>query len=201
MHVGVLADLGQLRRLQEDELNTQRSSVWMHSSAVLIWALPVLALFVLLGVTQVYLSRRFGRTLNGWFVSATALLVMLTAVMTSTLVTTHRLAETSRRLDQVLAEAERAVAVPEIPSDGRDLPSVLLLNEQCKSNHFACGGEVTFHVKSDTRAGHIAQTTRQAASAANGLPGVVTVGIGLAIALLAAFGLQRRIEEYRYPAR
>ena len=58
----ILAELDKLLKDQTSALNDEISTSSMTSVPLLVWAAPIAVLFVLLGVTQVFLKRRFRRS-------------------------------------------------------------------------------------------------------------------------------------------
>jgi len=76
---GTLAELDKLTGLQQAAADRRAGTGWMNSWSTTLWLLPLVGLAVLLVGTQVFLRRRFRRSVNPWLLPATAVLLGLIA--------------------------------------------------------------------------------------------------------------------------
>ncbi|NYI92470.1 hypothetical protein HNR02_005845 [Amycolatopsis endophytica] len=201
---GVLDQLDELRSVQEQALARQLDTGWLHPATPALWAVPLALLLALLCVTQLYLGKRFQRLVNPQLAAATLLLLGLCASMMFTLVAAHRLETARERLTTVLAGWDRRMAFTD--TDGQD-KLIRLVTAHCRGD---CGPTVgaagpaptsvpgTIPDEATTAAGTREVNERlQAAAASTDLP-LVVPSVTLAIALLAGWGLHRRLDEYRF---
>src|SRR6185437_890203 len=75
LHDPILVELDELLEDQTYALNDQIGSSSMTIVTLLIWTVPIVVLFVLLVMTQVYLKRRFRRAVNPLLLLATVVLI------------------------------------------------------------------------------------------------------------------------------
>lgn len=193
----MLLRLDRLRGYQTEMLDRQVDAGWTAPAAFLVWLVPVLVLLTLLVATQVFLSRRFRRTLNLPLVVATALTVLLAGGAAMSLVATARLDGTREAVRQVGAEWQARVRQAQDANDrnlagllgGRDTPA-------------AAAPDATPAAATDATVVRSAQAVERAETAADGH----RIEFGLPIASLLStalilYGLQVRIEEYKYRRR
>jgi hypothetical protein len=209
----ILARLDQLRAAQTEVLDRQVGAGWMGPAVPLAWLVPVLVLLVLLVLTQLFLSRRFRRTLNLPLVAATALTVLLAVGTSLSLSTAGKLDDTRNILNQV--EIERQAQTQQ-SKDANTRSLSDLLARQCRTE--TCRGTVEQIVETVSSGRLVAaapselpavetekiadQAVRKAEQAADGnrvWPVLPIVSVAIAVFIL--FGLQPRIEEYRYRRR
>lgn len=98
LHAGDSPALPELNNLAMDQisvLNDQISASSMTTENLLKWVVPIVLLFVLIVVTQVFLRRRFKRAVNPSLLVATAALIGLSIVTSLAVASQHQL-ENSR---------------------------------------------------------------------------------------------------------
>lgn len=215
LHTGDSSILGELDELMQDQtnaLNDQIAKSSMTTGTLLVWVLPIVFMFVLLGVTQVFLKRRFRRAVNPLLLLATVALVGLSIVTSLALVSQHRL-ETSRdTLDRVVREWKAATSAADAQGQralGR------LVTMECSQEKGGCGPTVNQFVTNLVPTDSTADEARDGRAAAwtsdvdeQTSPAVRNSRLWLLIPLAAAliavlipFGFWPRIEEYRYRPR
>jgi hypothetical protein len=197
MHTGVLAELGKLGDLERQALADQASSFRMSPWALVIWLLLALALLGLLTGTLVFLARRFRRTVNWWLSAAAVVLIGVTAYAAAT-------AETSKaQLEDARSSAEQLLRdrTPQFGIDPAGGAVAARLNQECTTGGTTCG-RVKMAASQPVQVAHAAVASARAGEAddSNGIEFAIPVA-GLGIALLVYFGLQPRIQEYRYRSR
>jgi hypothetical protein len=210
----IQARLDRLRADQTEALDRQVDAGWTASVTPVVWLLPVLTLLGLLVATQVFLSYRFRRTLNLPLAAATALAALLGAGTALSLLSTGTMDEARDTVRQVGAEQQ---------ARGRHLRDANagaltdLLGKQC-GNSQQCVDTVKRIVQAlgdgrpDTaapaeppvdatalKADRAVQTAERAADSHQIEYGLPIAALG--IAALVLYGLQPRIEEYRYRRR
>ncbi|SES48047.1 hypothetical protein [Actinokineospora terrae] len=198
---GILAQLDVLAAQQRASLDEQLGHGWMSGWVVPLWALPAVALLVLLVWTQVFLRARFRRALNAPLIAATVLAGLVAAVLAVVVGHAHR----------EVAAVDEAVAAVSMPADAFLLVGERKLGDllagQCAGQ---CGDAVDAFVGSLPAT--VAEPDRAIAVAEVGpvyerLAGVaelwvvLTVPALLAVAVLVVVGLRPRLEEYRYSSR
>ncbi|NIH83244.1 hypothetical protein [Amycolatopsis granulosa] len=202
---GVLAQLDDLRAVQEQALARQLATGWLHPVRPALWAAPIAVLLALLCLTQLYLGKRFQRLVNPQLLTATLLLLGLCASMMFTLVAVHRLDTARDRLTEVLAGWDRRMTRTD--ADGRD-QLVQLVAAHCRGGD--CGATVgaagaappaaagAVPDEATTAAGTREVNERLDAAATSGRLPLVVPAVTLAIAVLAGWGLHARLDEYRF---
>ena len=202
---GVLAQLDDLREVQDQALARQLDTGWLHPATPALWAVPIALLLALLVVTQLYLGKRFQRLVNPQLLAATLLLLGLFASMMFTLVAAQRLDTARDRLTGVLAGWDRRMTLTD--SDGQD-KLIRLVTAHCRGGDcgvtVATAGKVPTSLpvsipdEATTAVGTRDVNDRlEAAATSNRLPLVVPT-VTLAIAVLAGWGLHDRLDEYRF---
>jgi len=194
-HLNTLADS------QRHELDRQLSEGWLNPVTVLAWALPSLALLVLLGYAQRYLWRRFGRRLNPGLLGATVLLLALMAATASGLVLAGRAHTATAALTTYVTSSDRQ---SDAVSANAQHNLIELVNLGCSGG---CGATVPKTPPSETltttapppAAAAAASAEFDAATDLSWLLVAIPV-LALGIAALTLIGLQPRIDEYRYRA-
>jgi hypothetical protein len=213
LHTGngnILTEFDELLKDQTNALNDQITSSSMTTGILLVWVLPIIFLFVLLGMTQFFLKRRFRRAVNPLLLLATVALVGLSIVMSLTFVSQHRLETTRDTVDRVVREWKASVSAADAQGQ-RALGH--LVRMECSQEKGGCGPTVNRLVidreptGSSTldearEASWTSNVDKQTSSAARNSR--LWFLIPLASALIAALvplGLWPRIEEYRYRPR
>lgn len=164
-----------------------------------LWIGTVLILLALLIATQVFLARRFRRTLSAPLVVATLLVLALGTA-----------AQLSLRVDAMVATGQRNLSSLVQDYQSKETAMVARGCEDLKKlstqwygrSTEACPREQSTVSDRDLlrRAGTVSSTTQQAAATADVAMVAAAVLAALA-ALLIALGLQPRIDEYRYRSR
>ncbi|MCA1702199.1 MAG: hypothetical protein LC808_02575 [Actinobacteria bacterium] len=213
LHTGILTQLDMLLEGQKSALDSQLSANSI-TMAVLAWVTPIVVLFVVLCLAQVFLKRRFRRTLNFQLLIATALLVGLSVVMSLTVISQHGLQESRKSLNQLTNAWEAQIRATDTEGQ-RDLRDVV--TKDCDQPEGGCGVTITEFVadlESADQTGTeidssaidvskaIPEVYRQIATAAEYayLRFLIPLITAL-IAVLILLGFRPRIEEYRYRPR
>ncbi|MCP2259176.1 hypothetical protein LX15_002877 [Streptoalloteichus tenebrarius] len=206
---GLLAQLDVLLTAQREALDDQLAASPAGLVPALAWALPAVALFVVLVVTQVFLRRRFRRRANPALLAATLCLLGLGAVMSLTFVTQQRLTTTRESLTVVLSESRDQAAV--LDDRGRRALTELVRG-RCRATENGCG-ETMARVEAglgrvnagpdqpdDRKLAEGARHVHDQAGAATEYGDWVFLAplTALLIAALVVLGLQPRLDEYRY---
>jgi len=194
-----LAHLNTLADSQRQELDRQLSEGWLNPLTVLTWALPSLALLALLGYTQRYLWRKFGRRFNPGLLGATVLLLALMAATSTGLVLAGRAHAATAALTTYVTSSDRQ---SDAVSANAQHDLIELVNLGCSGG---CGATVPKTPPSEAlttaapspAAAAAASAEFDAATDLDWLLVVIPV-LALGIAALALVGLQPRIDEYRY---
>ncbi len=208
----ILAELDKLLEDQTNALNDQISSSSMTVGTLLAWVVPIIFLFVLLGVTQVFLQRRFKRAVNPLLLLATAVLVGLSIVTSLAVVSQHRLEKSRDAVEYVVREWKEDISASSM--QGQQALSSLVTMECSQEkggcgptvNRFATDHEPTESMIGQARDGRIAAWTSDIdqhidfAATNSRLWFIIPLASAL-LALLIPFGLWPRIEEYRYRSR
>ncbi|MFC6883887.1 MULTISPECIES: hypothetical protein [Actinomadura] len=215
---GILANLSELRGLEERVLQRQRSSVWAAGATSLLWLLPVVALAALLVRTDVLVRRRFRRRLNAGLLAAFAALLVMAGTAALSLLSN---AQFDEALDGPYAEVRTAGLREAANTDGDGRNEIAALARELCGRARDCAPEIldgTFlppslgAPPSEARAGDAPKALRDAQrkgleefgreSGAAGAAFGVRVALIVAMAALAsaaiAFGLRPRINEYRF---
>ncbi len=211
MKDGALAQLDALRQVERSALHRQLSTVWMTWAVLPLWVIPFLALFVLLIFTQRCVFRQFQRIMNIPLIIATALLGVLIVGMAYSMASQREVHDTSNRLESLLTDWHNQTAA--IDSAGQRALARLML-QRCERG-VNCGRTVdgvlatlpqSKPLPTAKSQRHLQQeisvTTERLADAdvVADLTVLIPAGV-LCIAVLAAFGLQPRLDEYRYRSR
>ncbi|MBB2914441.1 hypothetical protein FHS43_005753 [Streptosporangium becharense] len=208
---GILDVLDDFRERQQSWLGERFPSTWMMPVATTCWAVSVLALLVLLGVTQRFLRRRFRRILNVRLLAATVLTVGLAAMTSLALVSGNRLDHARRTVWSVVADRQ-AETEAEHRASGERLAR--LLSPRCGTDLGRCGPTLrrAFAASRDgTGAAPPAPSDSAEKSRLAGIrmaEAAEYAGLALPIALLPVVvgaliwsGLHPRINEYGYRKR
>lgn len=209
---GVLAVLGELRGEQEKRLHRQVSFGRMSPLATAGWLVPVVALLGLLYVTQVFLRRRFRRTVSLRLLSATVLVVVLASITSLGLVSRNRAADGAHTVRKVVADRK----VEMLDSDRSGQVKLRgFLTTACGNDLKACGYTVgtALGAPPNEPSGNIAKVSAAATAGSKRATGQLAhaaefADLTLLIPLLAVLagalawgGLYPRINEYRFEAR
>lgn len=201
---GVLDQLDELLTVQRRALDRQLAQGWLHPATPALWALPLALLLALLCVTQLYLRKRFQRVLNPQLLTATLLLLGLGTSMMFTLVAAQRLDTARDALTSVLSGWDRRMTLTD--ADGQD-ELLRLVTAHCGDDcgpTVAAAGQVNTSVPGSipddatTAAGTRQVNERLVAAAASTRLPLVVPAVTIAIAVLAGWGLQPRLDEYRF---
>lgn len=205
---GILVQLDALLKSQTDALNGQILASSMTVWTVLVWVLPIVVLFVLLGVTQVFLRRRFRRTLNPLLLLATVLLVGLCIVTSLAFVSQNRLEDSRETLKQLVGVWSAQTSATDTR---RQRALTDLVAKECQRAGDSCGATVTRfapnpepedtvnEIKIPDRTMNVKKQI-EAAGRDRVLWPLIPLLTAL-IAVLIPLGLRPRIEEYRYRPR
>jgi hypothetical protein len=208
----ILAELDHLREDQDKALIDQIKTSSMISGNLLVWAVPIAFLFVLLGVTQVFLKRRFRRSVNPLLLLSTLVVVGLSMVTSLALVSQHRLESTRDTLGRVTGEWKADISAAD--AQGQWTLGRLVMIE-CSQEKGGCGPtvnrSVTDRVPTDGTADRAHDTRvvrwnrdvdeQTGPAARNSHLWFFIPLMSALIAVLIPFGLWPRIEEYRYRPR
>jgi hypothetical protein len=208
---GVLAQFEELVRAQQDALGGQ-----LAGSSTTFWrgalvTAPIIALFVLLVLTQRFLRRRFRRVWNPPLVFATVVLAGCGVITLLGVVAQQRVEAAAEELRQVTQTWDARTSVTR--ADAQEALKNLV-TEQCAAADGGCGDTVVrfmSDLRNTSRPGPVtdqeltAAATRVNVSVAAaddyaGLETLLPVGAGL-ILLSVLLGLQPRIQEYGYKPR
>lgn len=217
LHAGdspILTELNHLAMDQTRALNHQIAASSMTIDNLLQWVAPIVLLFVLLVVTQVFLRRRFKRAVNPPLLVAIVVLSGLSIVMSLAVVSQHRLEDSRDDLNEVVRLGQKQPSA----ADARGQQALGELTEKkCVGANGGCGPTVeqfvshlqptgsTTEEDPDTRLAkresdfddHINSAGKYAGGKYLILIPILTV----VILTLIPFGLWPRIEEYRYRPR
>jgi hypothetical protein len=175
----ILAQLDNLLKVEEDAVAQQVSAGGTNTLWISAWAVPCLALLVLLVAAQVYLRRRFRRTLNPALVAATAVLLAVVAVMAVSLDAGSWIGHSRDRLDAANAAWHQ-------------------WQDQTRDRQATTSPDAVDQVA----AKDVRQSAEHAARAVAGTADqMLVLGGALLVVALTAAGLIPRIEEYRYRSR
>jgi hypothetical protein len=210
MKDGALVQLDALGQAERTALHRQLSTGWMNPALLPLWAVPFVALFVLLLVAQRYLFHRFQRIVNIPLLIATGLLVPMSVGMAYSVVSQHRVHKAGVHLEHVLTDWHKATAATDAAGQ-RALAELML--HRCHQG-VDCGRTVDGVVallpskpRGNVPSRHqiqsaTAQVNRQLADADETSEFTVVIPAGaLCIAVLVVLGLQPRLDEYRYRSR
>ncbi len=203
---GVLEQLESLQGKQREALDAQLASTGMSPGMLPLWLLPVLALLVLLVLTQVFLKKRFRRTANVPLLLATVLIAAIGVALVFTLVSRSRLDSVGARLDGVATAWNAQIKTADDEGQRR---LAELLSGFCDEaqgcgvsvDAFRAGIRPATTVVTDTRtvttgAKAVAADAAEAAES-GGREFLIPTGTVLAGGLVL-LGLYARIDEYRY---
>ncbi|SFE94713.1 hypothetical protein SAMN05421541_104628 [Actinoplanes philippinensis] len=194
---GILAQLDELLAAERRALEGQLTGGRMAPGWVASWIVPVVVLLTLLVATQVFLSRRFRRTVNVPLLAATVAVLALTAGMSSDFAARGEMAATRTAGDAL-------VGVWQARIDAVDRRGQQALGELvAKACPDGCAGPVTPGAAAEppgeaTLTAHIRDVDGHAAAAAGTAGRQVLLVIAALIAMaLVPLGLFPRIDEYR----
>jgi hypothetical protein len=204
---GVLAELDTLRDAERTALAHQLATGGTNPLWTLAWAVPAAVLFALLAVTQVFLRRRFGRTLTPPLAAATLILLLLVLGMGSALRAGDHLKTARTALSTATADWQTQVSATDRLGQAA---LVEVVQQGCRDS--GCGATFTRFVAALPSAGgpgpqvadravaaDVRVVNREAAAATRTTTTQVLLLVaGLAIVVSIPLGLYRRIEEYRY---
>jgi hypothetical protein len=205
----ILNELDELLKDQNYALRDQIDSSSMTIWALLLWAVPIVLLFVLLGVTQLFLQRRFRRAMNPFLLLATAVLVGLSSVTSLALESQHQLEKSRDTLNLVVREWRDYISAAQLRGQWE---LVHLVAAECTQQKGGCGPTVNqLTTDREPAAGMLQEDhDRRVAMWTRNVDEQIKPAaknsrywflIPLATALIAALipcGLWPRIEEYRY---
>lgn len=208
----ILDELNKLLKDQDNALNDQIDSSSMTAATLFLWVVPIVLLFVLLGVTQVFLKRRFRRIVNPLLVLAAAFLVGLSIVTSLALVSQYRLEGSRDTLHRVVREWQADISATHLRGQW-ELGH--LVTTECVDQKGGCGPTVNRLVadheppqgtSQDAHSAMVAKWTidvdeETAPAAQNGRLWFLIPLTAALVAALIPSGLWRHIEEYRYRPR
>jgi hypothetical protein len=210
---GIMDLLDDLRGQQGKQLDEQLSSGPMMPLAMAGWAVPLVAMLVLLGITQLYLRRRFRRKWNYGLLAATVLMVGIASITALALISQSRLDDGARTVRQVVAA--RNAGTDTVKASGQNALQKLL-TPVCGKGLGRCGATVVQNFdgsgnndgagtrpdRSDdpTRDSKLATSRIASATRYSGL-GVLIPILAVAVGALVWVGFYDRLNEYRYEPR
>ncbi|GAA2888161.1 membrane protein [Streptosporangium fragile] len=207
---GILEVLDDFREQQRSWLEQRFPSTWMMPVATIGWAVSLLALLVLLGTAQLFLRRRFRRTLNVWLLAATVLVAGLALTTWRAQVSKSQLDDAQRTVWSVVADRQ-AQADAERRSGNERLTR--LLSSECGAGLLRCGPTVRQALDAPRGGGgavpdppEVAESSRLAGSQMteaaeySGLAFLIPL-LSVVIGALIWGGIHPRINEYRYQPR
>ncbi|MGH4014794.1 MAG: hypothetical protein ACRDSL_12895 [Pseudonocardiaceae bacterium] len=205
---GVLAELHALQGAQRERLTEELDSgdmVWSGLS----WLLPAILLFGLLGVTQVYLTRRFRRVMNPGLLVAALCLLGLVGVTALTFNTYRDLVIVRDAVHETSDDSSNQAAAID---EERRLVLAELMRNRCGGE---CGYTVDAFIEKVPNAGGLSRDAGSAQPSGNtedvtevvraagdyrDYAFLVPLGVVLVLGPIAA-GLYFHIDKYRYRAR
>ncbi|MEV6905742.1 hypothetical protein [Amycolatopsis sp. NPDC051071] len=204
---GVLDGLETLQDKQREALDGQLTSTGVSRAMLPLWLLPVLALVILLVLTQLYLKKRFRRMTNIPLLAATLVIAAIGAALVFTLISRDRLDSVGERLDGVAVARNTQIQAAD---DQGQRKLAALLTEYCDEEQ-GCGVTVDeFRVKAGQTTTVATDNTRVATAGAKAVAAdaagaaesggrefLIPAGTLLAGGLVL-LGLHGRIDEYRY---
>jgi hypothetical protein len=209
----VVKKLGTLEGEQHEALDAERHSAWLAGPSSLLWLLPLLVLLALFWWTQRVVRERFRRRLSVRLAAAAA------ALLGMALLTGLTLGGAGEHFDTAVGgHFSRAVALAGQQSTNSAQHAAhdlfTLIPKSCSTVTGYCGtglNDTAVDPSGDAAAGRQSRQQtqeqdefRQSISAATG-PGttamVLLTVLAVAAAVLTAFGLRPRIDEYRFGAR
>jgi hypothetical protein len=209
---GVLALLNELRNAQVRTLDSQVDSGANTVLTTLSWSAPGVALLALLGVTQLYLRRRFHRTINLGLAAATVSVLGLLAVAGLTFDIGSRLAATRDTVHELTDTWHEQLSDRQTLTQ-RDLAD--LIDTQCRIDSGECGSTVQRVVaevgSADSVNADVAEDTlidgassiddlAAAASRHGGYAALIPLTAAVAVVLIV-LGISVRMNEYQYRTR
>ncbi|AWS41660.1 hypothetical protein [Streptosporangium sp. 'caverna'] len=209
---GILDVLNGFREQQYAWLKQRFPSTWMMPAATISWAVSLLLVLVLLGATQLFLRRRFRRTLNVLLLAATVLVVGLASMTSLAHVSKNRLDDAHEKVLSVVA-ARQAETGTEYRAGNTQLAQ--LLSIECGTNLDRCGltaRQALTASQGDPGAAdapapfEVAESSKQAierttdAAEYSGLAFLIPL-LSVIIGALIWSGIHPRINEYRYEPR
>jgi hypothetical protein len=213
-HTGVLATLNVLEQRESDALRAQADRAWNRPWTVLVWAVPALGLLAGLVVAQLYLSRRFRRTLNVSLLAASVVLVAaIVAGGLFALAADHGVSTALRGAEQ--ARVDRTAQTDAADVVGQRALGALM-RARCPTDAGACGvtvaafeaglGDLGPPGRAPLPVGSAVPVDAQVVEAntdpdlarADLVGGSLVAGCAAVVALLVLIGLWQRIDEYRY---
>ncbi|MGV9362094.1 hypothetical protein [Amycolatopsis sp. NPDC003731] len=208
---GILARLDTLEAAQRAALDHQLDTEWLDPAITLLWALPLVVLLGTLGWAQRFLARRFRRTVNTALLAATAACVLLGAGTALLLGVQSDARDSGAALERTVAAQSAGTTAA---AAGARAALVRVVVAQCgPGGAAACGDTVAALAATTTTPPGAAvappDEVDEAALLGPGLTepgwtGVLGYGIPVlaaGIGVLAAGGLQPRLDEYRFRAR
>ncbi len=208
---GILAHLDTLLARQQQALDDQLERTAVDAGTVLLLVLPVLAMCVLLLVSQIFFRRRFRRRLNLLLMAATVLLIPMAWLITRPMSAQEDLDRSHQALYELVATTNARTVAQD--GEGQRILRDILADKGCGDGR-ACGPTIESFfatVPTQTSTSHsvrpdlvdIAQVVSELNSAASAttdqaLP-VLSVTILIVIATAGAF--LPRLLEYRYQLR
>lgn len=206
---GVLTQLDSLRDTQVEKLKNLDSGQDTLLSA-LSWLLPAIALLMLLGVAQVYLRRRFRRTVNVGLALATLCVLGMLALPALAFHTGARIHATRDTVDRQQKGTWNQISELETQRQQR---LAYLIRTQCNIEAGECDRTVQQAVHEASPTGQRDATqdklingsseidNKATAASRNGGYGVLIPIAAVLVIGLIIFGIYVRFDEYRYRSR
>ncbi|WP_433788731.1 hypothetical protein [Actinoplanes sp. CA-252034] len=199
---GILAQLDGLLAIERRALDTELTAGRMSPGWVAGWIVPAVLLLTLLVAIQVYLSRRFRRTLNPPLIAATLAMLAMAAAMSSDLAARGELTATRQAGDALVGVWQARIEATD--RRGQQMLGELVA-QTCPAG---CSETVDRFVVTPAGAGeppgeealtaHIRDVDGHAAAAADTTTGQVVLVLAALLAMaLVPLGLFPRIDEYR----
>ncbi|MEO7195120.1 MAG: hypothetical protein ABIZ05_09895 [Pseudonocardiaceae bacterium] len=216
LHAGDSPILTEFNNLMDDQtsaLNDQVAASSMTTESLLQWVVPIVLIFALLVVTQVFLRRRFRRAINPWLLLATAALIGLSIVTSLAIASQHQLENSRDTLNEVVRLSRDQPSSADVRGQ-QELGE--LMEKECAGANGGCGPTVNKfvaeHKSTDNTTPEISDgriTTLNKGfdnSIMNAGENVnwkyfIPILTGLIFFVFIPFGLWPRIEEYRYRPR
>lgn len=212
LHAGdtpILHELDELLQDQKNALNDQIVKSAMTIGTLVVWVVPIVVLFVLLGMTQVLLKRRFRRVINPLLLLATVVLVGLSIVTSLAVVSQHQLEASQHTLDRVVREWTETISAIDVQ---RQRALLRLVTSECNQEKGGCGPTINalatdFESTDNTADGAseervdawVSAVDEQTSPAASNSRLWFLIPLTSAlIAVLISFGLWPRLAEYRH---
>ncbi|MEV7097782.1 hypothetical protein AB0M80_33520 [Amycolatopsis sp. NPDC051045] len=207
---GILARLDTLEAAQRAALDDQLGGDWLDPAVTLLWAVPLVVLLGTLGWTQRFLARRFRRTVNAALLAATVACVLLGTGTALLLGVQSDARDSGAALERTVDTRTTATTAA---ADGARWTLAQVLAAQCGPGGAAGCGDTVAAFAAATVTPPTVLPARPSSADESALlgPGLTEPGwngalgygipvLAAGIGVLAAGGLQPRLDEYRFRA-